>query len=479
MAHEFAFGDTQPERTIVENGVISILTPLLRTPTGGGYLLSLAKHGAPVRSYTDEPGINTLQQRIGRAPGIAVVTGTLDIQPTGIGLDEALGELELLLYFSTNHQRNAHDGRQEIDVVGMADNRADPGLHVILKHARELILGQRAGATKTVKQIFPVREEELATLAAITIWQQVYRVRVHLKHNNGQWRDAAQLLTSIGWRITAADPPDPNRPAAPTSIVAIDGDTSVIEGDGDDSIPGVTRDALNRNYYPANAAEWATFFLATGQSGLPSSANPMQDLSGNLLDTIGPVHLAPQVPGHQYQVTVLGTSRKGVRGIDGTSNQRWDNTTTAPNANLTSVGLLMNVDFPAPPATICGICLITGSTTTGALRWNTNGTLRLLSGGAAANLLFSVANTRTWLYFQINRTAGTAKVFTKFEKFSGAYTLPASAINMLIGGAGGAAGPISAAVNLYSTTFTGAAAERTDAQAKALLQSLGEAIPWS
>ncbi len=245
-------------------------------------------------------------------------------------------------------------------------------------------------------------------------------------------------------------------------------------------IPGVTRDSGNLNYYPANASEWTSLLsFASLATGNPASTWPCQEASGNLLDAISTVHLTPQVAGHLYQQTVAGATRKGVRGVDGTSNQRWDNTTNAPNANSTSVGLLLFIAFPVAPGTISGICQPVGTTADGTLRWNTNGTLRLLSGGAAANLVSSVASRSTWVYFQHNRTAGTVKVFTDLEKFSGTYTLPASGTNALIGGSGGAAGPISAATYAYAAEFTGAAAEQSDAQVKTLLQTLGATIPWT
>ena len=245
-------------------------------------------------------------------------------------------------------------------------------------------------------------------------------------------------------------------------------------------IPGVTRDATNLNYYPASASEWtALLSFASLATGNPNSTWTCQESSGNLLDSINTVHLTPQVAGHLYQQTVTGASRKGVRGVDGTSNQRWDNTTNAPNANLTSVGLLMFIAFPAAPATISGIAQPVGTTADGTLRWATGGQLRLLSGGTAANLSNSVANRQTWVYFQHNRTAGTVKVYTDQEKFSGTYSLPASGTNALLGGSGGAAGPISAATYAYAAEFTGAAAEHSDAQVKTLLQTLGATIPWT
>lgn len=246
-------------------------------------------------------------------------------------------------------------------------------------------------------------------------------------------------------------------------------------------IPGVTRDASNLNYYPASASEWTSLLsFASLSTGNPTSAWTMQEASGNLLDSVSTVHLTPQVVGHLYQQAVTGATRKCVKGLAGTVNQRWDNTTNAPNANLTSVSILLFCDIPAtPPPDISGVVRIVMVDADGTVRWNTVGQLRLLSGGTAGTLVNSVAGRQTWIYFQHDRTAGTVKVFTDQEKFGGTYSLPASGINLCIGGSGGAAGPISGIGYAYGAQFTGTAAELSDAQVKTLLQTLGATIPWT
>lgn len=241
--------------------------------------------------------------------------------------------------------------------------------------------------------------------------------------------------------------------------------------DGPGGIPGVTRDAGNLNYYPANAAEWTALMTEAGlATGNPSSAWTLQNASGNPADTIGTVNLTSTLT--LYQQTVPGAARKCIRGVDGTANSRLVNSTTAPNPSLTSTMQLMYLDIPAAPAAVRDVAL-------GApnydLRFNTTGKLRLVAG-ASADLVSVAALTQQWVVLQCNITAGTTKVFTAQEKFTGTYVLPTSAVLLAFGGQSTSVAGIGYA---YAAQFTGTAAELSDAQVKTLLQTLGATIPWS
>lgn len=229
MAHSFDTGTSQPQRTILQDAVVSLLSGLKRV--NGGYLLDVVPFGGVVRSYTDETDIQLLMKALGRSPSIAVATGTRQFQTLATQRTEFSSECELILYFTSQHERDMQTGRMASDVVALANDQADPGLHVAMAHALELICGVfPTTLTTTIKQVIPQIEEEFATLPAITIWRQVYRVMMTTLKVKGiggnEFRTPAQLLESIGWRITT-DPAEVQRPAAATSSTTIDEDTTL------------------------------------------------------------------------------------------------------------------------------------------------------------------------------------------------------------------------------------------------------------
>lgn len=216
-----------PQRTLIQNGAVTLLSALKR-PTG--YLAEVMPVGGVVRSYTDGVDIEWLMKTFNRSPAIGVATGTRTFGPAAIGGRHAvMSECELLLYFANQHSRDFQNGRQQSDSVARANNTADPGLHVMMEHSLELMIGQYPTTlTGTVKQIKIQREEELATLPEITIWLQTYHVTLQSKVGGREWRTPAQLLESIGWRVTT-NPTEPMRPAAATVSTTLDADTDLTE----------------------------------------------------------------------------------------------------------------------------------------------------------------------------------------------------------------------------------------------------------
>jgi hypothetical protein len=218
MAHAFDTALASPQRTIILNGAITLLSGL--KIANGGYLANVVPFGAVVRSYTDEDGVNMLYEAlVGQTPAIAVALGTRSTKPAGAGGFNWLGEIELFLYFASNNMRDLATGRMLIDPVGTASDTADPGLHVIMEHAEELVIGQRLGASNTIKQIRPDREEELATRDDLTLWLQTYQITT--TRSIKEWRTVTQLLESIRWRTTQEDG-EAELPNAATKETTID-----------------------------------------------------------------------------------------------------------------------------------------------------------------------------------------------------------------------------------------------------------------
>lgn len=218
MAHAFDTGAAAPQRTRIQRGAITLLSGLKKS--NGGYLLEVLPFGGVVRSYSDEEGAAQIVELLAKAPSIAVGLGDRSNVMAGMGGYQARGELDLLIYFSSNNMRDVQIGRQEIDVVGTASPTADPGLHVMMEHAVELLIGQRCGGAGTdVKQIRCETEQELITTGPVTVWLQTYKVTVMTQIS--EFRTVSQLLESIRFRGSLI-PGEVHLPAAKTDPSTID-----------------------------------------------------------------------------------------------------------------------------------------------------------------------------------------------------------------------------------------------------------------
>lgn len=218
MSHAFDTGQPAPQRTRMQHAAISLLSGLKRS--NGGYLMDVIPFAFELRPNTDKDDIAQFVSAISKAPSIAVSIGTRSSEIKGIGGFQEWGEVDLLIYFSSNNARNQQIGRQEIDTAGLASDVADPGLHVMLEHAKELLIGQYCRAAGTdIKQIRPVREEEIVTLQPISIWLQTYKVTVLVQI--AEFRTVTQLLESIRFRA-AQNPAEVHLPAAKTDIRTVD-----------------------------------------------------------------------------------------------------------------------------------------------------------------------------------------------------------------------------------------------------------------
>lgn len=223
MSHRFDTGLPQPQRTALRRGTVALLSDLKRPR---GYLRDVLSFGGVVRTYTDEPDIQLLIKAMGATPSIAVQLATRDYENKNVNASQAISEIQLLLYHASQHSRDLMVGRHEADTIALVDDHADPGLDIMMEHALELLHGQYASISTTVKSIRIKREEELATLPEITIWLQTYQVRLQSYTGSKEFRTADELLTSIGWRVTS-DPNEPGRPAPATSSTTVDADTDL------------------------------------------------------------------------------------------------------------------------------------------------------------------------------------------------------------------------------------------------------------
>lgn len=195
MAHAFDTGADAPQRTRIRQGVASLLSGLKRP---AGYLMEVAPTKLIVRSYRDEYGVAQLANAVTRFPSILVAVGDRVSHAKAIGGYQEQGQLDLLIYIASNNARPGVSGRQEIDTAGLASDTADPGLDIMLDHAKELLLGQYVDAVGDIKQVRPDREEQLYTEAAVEVWLQSYVITTMVQIS--EFRTVAQLLESIRFR---------------------------------------------------------------------------------------------------------------------------------------------------------------------------------------------------------------------------------------------------------------------------------------
>lgn len=207
MAHVFDTGQAKPIYTVLVEKAVELLAPL--TQAEGGYLKAVVEFGGVVRSAVDEDGIKLLSDCLsGRGPSIAISIGDSVGSPKGDRLNMA-EEIELLVYHLNNNAGGLARGRSAISGVGAASNVADPGLHVAMEHALELLVGQYTSSAPMINHIRADRTSELVTRRDLTIWLQTFQVRVSRTFK--RFRTAPELLKSISWRLIR-EPGESNQP---------------------------------------------------------------------------------------------------------------------------------------------------------------------------------------------------------------------------------------------------------------------------
>lgn len=218
MAHHFDTGASAPQRTRMQQRAISLLSGLKKA--NGGYLVEVLPIGFMLHRDSREDDVAQFVSALSRAPSIAIAIGDRDSQVKAIGGYSEWGEIDLHVYFSSTNARNHQTGRQEIDTAGLASDQADPGLHIILDHAKELLIGQYCAAIGTdIKQIRPSREFQVVNAQPITIWEQTYKVTTLVQI--AEFRTVEELLTSIRFRA-AIDPTEVRLPAPKTIHTTVD-----------------------------------------------------------------------------------------------------------------------------------------------------------------------------------------------------------------------------------------------------------------
>lgn len=247
-----------------------------------------------------------------------------------------------------------------------------------------------------------------------------------------------------------------------------------------------SEDAESGKGVPADATEWNAALADAGMSTsfAPSGLWLCQDASGSIAAAIGSEVLTA-FGAVRYARDITGWTRNAI-GFDEDTNGEFYNTslgdtTTASRMLIGYIGSLVSTNDHGL------MQLGGGSGARWLIRVDETGDPPYIAGNGGQGLLAG-AGDHGGLHdvhpyvFQVNRTAGRFAVYTDVEKVEGTgagYTVPAGGSAYLNIGSNLGVGTTPDMMCCYLAYFTGAAAEMTKAQIKALLQTLGWTIPWS
>jgi hypothetical protein len=170
----FDTGLDAPQRTLIRQGILNNLSPLLKV--NGGYLGKLTLLSKPIKGNESDEEIDELMRALTAAmPCVAVALGARKMGEAAVDGLERMDSLDIELYCVSSSARSYVVGRLAGDVTAQANPQADPGIDTMLEHVRQLLDGQDLGI-ETVTELYSELEDEVATGGDYTIWRQVYHV---------------------------------------------------------------------------------------------------------------------------------------------------------------------------------------------------------------------------------------------------------------------------------------------------------------
>lgn len=218
--HKFDTGLHRAQRTEIRQALIERITGALGK-VEGGYLRAVVSIPRPLKNDSAEE-IGLIYDRVqGQQPCVAIALGRKEYQADGMDIPAVnfRGYIDLAIYAISGNLRERVDGRLATDVSGAADVTADPGVDIILEHLEEVLLGQELDL-KTVYELRPVSEDELATFADVAIWEQRYLIGVDRSIDPD--RDNEDVLMSIEAKNNLTDADDENPLVETVSDVEIE-----------------------------------------------------------------------------------------------------------------------------------------------------------------------------------------------------------------------------------------------------------------
>lgn len=232
---------------------------------------------------------------------------------------------------------------------------------------------------------------------------------------------------------------------------------------------------------PLTQADWNAVFSVAGVAAKTvNQCHGLQDASGNPVATVGTNYTAYGGLAYQQAVTGGGWSRLCIHNDVASAKGFGLAAGTGPNAATQSV--LYIVYHQCTSAAGATRTVSAGSNAgTNDLKLQivqTTGLLRVRCASVVVDGASDHAVGVRPYVLVYNRTAGTVKGYSDLEKVTGTYSAAVTDV-------GGKGFPANATIvgdrgdYLWCAAFAGAAAEWSDADVKAVLQTLGWTIPWS
>lgn len=235
---------------------------------------------------------------------------------------------------------------------------------------------------------------------------------------------------------------------------------------------------------PRTSSDWNSFIADNELLGVwtpPTLGYGCQDATGDLTNDIGAIALtAAGTPTYQNDETAKGyPSDKSVGFDDNEADAFSSSSASLPDPSNTSYLMIVIGRITAIPAATRSLFQLSAGNVVRLV--NNGGQARLRSflvGNDAQSVDFNTTDFRCWVV-QVNETADTALVGCEDFKIEPGYVAPSSSSKYL--GIGAVSGDPQAAPfrALRKYVWTGAAAEKSKAQIKLLLEAFGATVAWS
>ncbi len=243
-----------------------------------------------------------------------------------------------------------------------------------------------------------------------------------------------------------------------------------------DSGPPITWsvDATSGKGVPADATEWANIISDQGLTNwtVPDSVYSCQDSASPLVDDVGAIDLAFGGSGATYQQAITGWSRLAATLAD-SATAGWSNASGGlPDIGTASCLLLAFVRMPTTSPGSARQIVTLGSSGYATIRIiQTSGILQVVSntiGGSGATNMIGAGVVP--LVLKVDQTANQVIGYSPSEKLGPAFSASMTGQGVKLGAS---VGNCPNSGFLYAARWDGAAAERSDADIKALLEALG------
>lgn len=243
-----------------------------------------------------------------------------------------------------------------------------------------------------------------------------------------------------------------------------------------DPLADVTRDATSGKLRPADLEEWGCVMTAAGAGDNPSHQWSCQGVAPAIADQIGLVDLTENGL-VTYNNALAGWTTLSINLPNGSASTGWTNGTIVNLAteSVLILGYVTQLATPAADREIMGAGAGTDHryiSLTAANKIKANGL-----AGATATSTASAPSGVFPLVLQVDRAASAYRVYFPDEIVSPVYTAPAAGGTVTAFGDAGTGGCAPVGFN-HLTMWRGAAAEKSTAQVRAMLQSLGWVVVW-